>query len=171
MVVLPKVEAGELTENFQPDRCIRLSLHWLVVKEGWIVCETLINVSIVLRTGSQLNNTCYFFTSHFSPGKLCTIGISRFPIFQPSKYRTWTWFSCKTKTDKTLHNYSKVGKILKGSLDLIPSPSPLSKIQITGGKVCLRCKGKTLLGVVNKLFLEIKSFLTLHKGTSSWSSI
>jgi hypothetical protein len=25
------------------------------------------------------------------------------------------------------------------------------KIQIMGGKVCLRCKGKTLLGVVNKL--------------------
>ena len=106
MVILPKVETKELTENFQPDSCIRLSLHWLVVKEGWIVCETLINVSIVLRTGSQFNNTCYFFTSHFSPRKLCTIGISRFPIFQPSKYRTWTWFSCKTKTDKKLHKYS-----------------------------------------------------------------
>jgi hypothetical protein len=42
----------------------------------------------------------------------------------------------------------KVEKILKGNLDLIPSPS--LKIQIMGGKVCLRCKGKTLLGVVNK---------------------
>ena len=40
----------------------------------------------------------------------------------------------------------KVEKILKGSLDSISSPSV--KIQITGGKVCLRCKGKTLLGVV-----------------------
>ena len=47
---------------------------------------------------------------------------------------------------------SKVEKILKGSLDLIPSPSV--KIQIMGGKVCLRCKGKTLLGVVNKLGLK-----------------
>ena len=37
----------------------------------------------------------------------------------------------------------KVEKILKGSLDLIPSPSV--KIQILGGKVCLRRKGKTLL--------------------------
>ena len=37
----------------------------------------------------------------------------------------------------------KVEKILKGSLDLIPSPS--MKIQIMGGKVGLRCKGKTLL--------------------------
>ena len=40
---------------------------------------------------------------------------------------------------------------LKGSLDLIPSPSPSVKIQIMGGKVCLRCKDKTLLGIVNKL--------------------
>ena len=34
---------------------------------------------------------------------------------------------------------SKVEKILKGSLDSIPSPSPSVKIQIMGGKVCLRC--------------------------------
>ena len=45
--------------------------------------------------------------------------------------------------------YIKVEKILKGSLDSIPSPSV--KIQIIGGKVCLRCKGKTFLGIVNKL--------------------
>ena len=53
----------------------------------------------------------------------------------------------------------KVENILKGSLDLIPSPLPSVKIQIMGGKVCLRCKGKTLLGVVNKL-LKTKSLLT-----------
>ena len=47
--------------------------------------------------------------------------------------------------------YRKVKKILKGSLDLIPSSSLSLKIQIMGGKVCLRCKGKTLVGVVNKL--------------------
>ena len=51
----------------------------------------------------------------------------------------------------------KVEKISKGSLDLIPSPSV--KIQITGGKVCLWCKGKTLLGIVNKI-LKTKSLLT-----------
>ena len=44
----------------------------------------------------------------------------------------------------------KVEKILKGSLDSIPSPSPLVKIQIMGRKVCLKCKCKKLLGV-NKL--------------------
>ena len=51
----------------------------------------------------------------------------------------------------------KVEKNLKGSLDLIPSPSV--KIQIMGGKVSLRCKGKTLLGVVNKI-LNTRSLLT-----------
>ena len=60
---------------------------------------------------------------------------------------------------KKVIDKSKVEKILKGSLDLIPSPSPSVKIQIMGGKVCLRCKGKTLLGIVNKL-LKTKSLLT-----------
>ena len=46
----------------------------------------------------------------------------------------------------------KVEKILNS----IPLPSPLVKIQIVGGKVFLKCKGKTLLGVVNKL-LKMKS--------------
>ena len=51
----------------------------------------------------------------------------------------------------------KVEKILKGSLDSIPSPSV--KIQIMGRKVCLRCKGKTLLGFVNE-HLKTKSKLS-----------
>jgi hypothetical protein len=54
-------------------------------------------------------------------------------------------------------NLSKVEKILKGSLDSIPSPSV--KSQIMGKKVCLSCKGETLLGDVNKL-LKTKSLLT-----------
>ena len=53
----------------------------------------------------------------------------------------------------------KEEKILKGSLDSISSPLPSVKIQIMGGKVCLRCKGKTLLGIVNKI-LKTKSLLT-----------
>ena len=52
-------------------------------------------------------------------------------------------------------NLNKVGKMLKGSLDSILSPSPSVKIQIMGGKVCLRCKGKTLLDIVNKKFVDI----------------
>ena len=53
----------------------------------------------------------------------------------------------------------KVEKILEGSLDSIPSLSPSVKIQIMGRKVCLRCKDKTLLDVVNNL-LKTKSLLT-----------
>ena len=66
-----------------------------------------------------------------------------------------------TSFDSFIQNISKNQnkKYLKGSLDLIPSPSPSVKIQIMGGKVCLRCKGKTLLGFVNKL-LKTKSLLT-----------
>ena len=75
--------------------------------------------------------------------------------------------SHKNLTDSTWHKKDivcgsfqvKVENILKGSLDLIPSPSPSVKIQIMGGKVCLRCKGKTLLGIVNKC-LKAKSLLT-----------
>ena len=54
----------------------------------------------------------------------------------------------------------KVEKISEDSLDSIPSPLPSVKIQISGGKVYLRCKGKILLGVVNKL-LRIKCLLTM----------
>ena len=60
----------------------------------------------------------------------------------------------------------KVEKILKGSLDSIPSPSPSLKIPIIGGKVCLRCKGKTLLGIFNKLF-TFKSLLTTPRNVLS----
>ena len=53
----------------------------------------------------------------------------------------------------------KVEKILKGSLDSILSLLPSVKIQIMGGKVCLRCKSKILMGVANKL-LKKTSLLT-----------
>ena len=45
----------------------------------------------------------------------------------------------KMMKDSGAHNLDldKVEKILKGSLDLIPSPSPSVKIQIFGGKVYL----------------------------------
>ena len=62
---------------------------------------------------------------------------------------------------------SKVEKILKGCLDSILSPSPSVKIQIMGGKVLLRCKGKTLLVVVNKLFV-FKSLLTSPNNVLSY---
>ena len=58
-----------------------------------------------------------------------------------------------------IENHSKIEKIKEDSLDSISSPSPSVKIQIMGRKVSLSCKGKTLLGGVNKL-LKTKSLLT-----------
>ena len=54
-------------------------------------------------------------------------------------------------------DFFKAENILKGSLDSMPSPSV--KIQIMDEKVCSRCKGKTLLGIVNKP-LKTKCLLT-----------
>jgi hypothetical protein len=55
--------------------------------------------------------------------------------------------STKSVPSKDLLNITKVENILKGSLNTILSPSPSVNIQIMGAKVCLRCKGKTLLGI------------------------
>ena len=63
----------------------------------------------------------------------------------------------------------KVENFLKGSLDSIPSPSPSVKIQIMGGKVCLRCKGKTLLGVVITLLKTNSDFLRKWNGNRDLS--
>ena len=52
----------------------------------------------------------------------------------------------KQQTKEVPSLESKVENILKGSLDSISSPSPSVKIQIMGGKACLKCKSKTLLG-------------------------
>ena len=62
----------------------------------------------------------------------------------------------------------KVEKSLKVSLDSIPLPSPLVKIQVKvmGGKVYLRCRSKFLLGIVNKLDL-FKNLLQYFAFTSS----
>ena len=50
----------------------------------------------------------------------------------------------------------KVEKILNGSLDLIPSPSPSVKIQIMGGKVCFRGKGQTFLALSTNFWKQKK---------------
>ena len=63
-------------------------------------------------------------------------------------------YNCRFVVLRNTTKSLKVEKILKSSLNLIPSPSPSVKIQIMGGKVCLRCKGKTLLGV-DKKFVDI----------------
>ena len=52
----------------------------------------------------------------------------------------------------------KVDTFLKGSLDSIQSPSPSVKIQNMGGNICFRCKGKILLGIVNKVLKKFVDF-------------
>jgi hypothetical protein len=60
-----------------------------------------------------------------------------------------------------LHNPShKAEKILKGSLHSIPSPKPSVKVQIMGGKVCSKYKGKTLLRRCRQTF-ENKKFVDI----------
>ena len=61
---------------------------------------------------------------------------------EEEKLREYRREKKKDKKRKMEDDYSgNVEKILKGSLDSIPSASV--KIQIIGEKVCLRCKGKT----------------------------
>ena len=59
----------------------------------------------------------------------------------------------------------KVEKIIKGSMDSIASPS--YSVKMMGGKVCLMCKGKTLLGVVSNL-LETKGLLKSPRNVSPY---
>jgi len=58
-------------------------------------------------------------------------------------------------------HFIKVEKILKDSLDLIPSPQVMSR------NVCSRCKGKPLLGIVNKR-LKAKCLLTSPSNVLSY---
>ena len=78
----------------------------------------------------------------------------KFPNLFESFYSTFVW-ETEVRRWNSIRLWcftGKVEKILKGSLYLIPSPSV--KIQIMGGNVCLRCKGKTLLGVANKILKQ-----------------
>ena len=64
------------------------------------------------------------------------------------RIKSVAWSVSRISTAVSTVKYCKVEKILKGSLNSISSPS--LKIQIMGGKVCLRCEDKTLLDIVNQ---------------------
>ena len=62
-----------------------------------------------------------------------------------------------------LNKKGKVERISKGSLDLISSRHSISvKIQIMGGKVCLRCKRQNIEGHCQQT-LENKKFDDITK--------
>ena len=73
-------------------------------------------------------------------------------LYRPKNKFKGLALSLGNKLDVSMNYAAKVENILKGNLDLIPSTAPSVKTQIIGGKVCLRCKGKTLLSVVKKKF-------------------
>ena len=86
---------------------------------------------------------CYLFTSIANQYKVYLIGHEKGcpMIFEQ---RIVTFLQKLLSEICAFQRLFKVEKILKGSLDLIPSPSPSVQIQIMGGKVCLRCKTKTV---------------------------
>ena len=65
------------------------------------------------------------------------------------------WESLKIRY---VFRFVKVEKILEGSQDSIPSFSFLVKFQIMSRKICLSCKGKTLLGIVANFWKQKKSW-------------
>ena len=100
--------------------------------------------------------------------KLSAKLFSNCPVFQMISTTLSTKFKPKSSQKLTPTLFTQLSaKIsakwsregIKKCLDLIPLPLLSVKIQVMGGKLCLRCKGKTLLGVVNKL-LKTKSLLT-----------
>ena len=93
----------------------------------------------------------------FGRFKSCCIFNSTFSLFFCKVAKSiWglNWFlRFKRVVQKYAENKGgiKVEKILKGSLDLISSPSPSVKIQIMGGKVCWQCPAMFCLYTSSKL--------------------
>ena len=103
----------------------------------------LLHLSYSTQYHCLLLNQCHFFTVKNQSANI----FSRYHSTQLQQL--WIWGK---KGGQILSFFKdnwtliKVENMLKGSLDSIPSPSPSVKIQIMGVKVCLWCKGKTLLG-------------------------
>ena len=118
--------------------------------------------SLLSSTFSWINNTHYML--YISAIKI--VLLFGFPTWKSNPEWTLVLLVCKVmcvinlELDRVVEEGGKVEQILKDTLLSIPSPSPSVKIKIMGVKVCLRCKGKTFLGVINKLFV-FKSLLTM----------
>ena len=79
--------------------------------------------------------------------------------FQPKWKTFWDW--AIFNFSHQVFSIGKAEKILKGSLDSIPSPSPLVQIQIKGGTVCLRHKSKKLY-LYSKVCWQHPAMFCLH---------
>ena len=115
----------------------------------WVVC--LLLEGIFEKSQEKFGN----FSVKF---KVC-VNKTQFCAWVKNFSKVWHCIATAQLSHHVLTMFGSVKKILKGSRDLIPSLSPSVKIPIMGGKVCLNCKGKIMLGNVNKL-LKTKSLLT-----------
>ena len=125
----------------------------------WKTCQ-----KVQSQTSVHWRPACLFYWHDFYGNRKINVGsytfllVSRNHVF--NTFYNALSYSCPLSRNwlRKYKYHIKVEKIWKGNLDSIPSASPSVKIQIMGGNVCLRCKGK-LLGIVNKL-LKTKSLLT-----------
>ena len=116
---------------------------------GALLCRTKVKLSIYLLA----------YLSHFYSERLiCPPQWDE--ILLKVAYLFWQHLNC-------VPQLKYIEKVLKGSLNLISSPSPSIKVHIMGAKICLRCKGKILFGVVYKI-LKTKSLLTSPSNISPY---
>ena len=126
-------------------------VFWMIVVVAFLTLGIFLTIRIVNKWQTSPIITTIESTNH-PLSKVPFPAVTICPNYKGIKGKVAT----EVCNRKWLKDYSKVlycginvEKILKGSLDSISSP--LVKIQIVGQKVCLRCKGKALLGVVSKL--------------------
>ena len=149
-------------------------ISWVLQHENKILLHNLFQPIVNVCTGQQLVRTTKSFV-YVKPSKRLIWGMSNsyyshvakllpndFHMHCWSDQRLWPYVQAwsvhtaffRYRLELKFWVGLKVEKILKGSQDSIPSPSPSVKIQIMGGKVCLKCKGKPSLGDFNKLLFS-----------------
>ena len=123
--------------------CVKLGLFWIYV----------------IRRCRYSSLSVFFFSWPTQHCTACSKKIKFFFLLSKLgyfiKWRQWHYDNdpnVRITLEAINSSNCKVEKILKDSMDWISSPSV--KIQIMCGKVCLRCKSKTLLGVVNKFWKQ-----------------
>ena len=171
--------AGKLTSGNKTKHCWALSTNfWKHLKQTFL--------PIFLQSGLYLlDGSCNIF--FYVQSNYCVWKCQILPIFDKNQMNFTNFRFLPTKslllavlnplafpplttrptptnwTTATTCSSGKLEKILKGSLDSIPSPSLTVKIQIMG----LRCKIKTLLGIFkNKKFVDPAMFCLI-----TWSKI
>ena len=106
-----------------------------------------INPFFYINDQFALRYTVYILTKILPPVNYFYV------LVWPSRENYFSWLICKNYFPVCIWLDFKVEKILKVAW------IQFHHLEIMGGKFCLRCKGKTLLGIFHKL-LKAKSLLT-----------